>query len=142
VACIEVGNDIAYHMFVLPIWILCSWSDGGAIDEVWHNTFIIIPCSLDILGIIGQYRGRRVDGTQENTFFRKIFFEVLKVAIVRVTEEKDRVDDVATEEESFVCSDGGGYAAELRVTDKDSREEEGTVGVGLRGPREGRTVDA
>jgi hypothetical protein len=56
-----------------------------------------------------------------HTAFRKVRLQVLAVAIVIVVEEEHGIHDVPSEKQGFIRADGGGYPAELGVSDQDRR---------------------
>jgi hypothetical protein len=64
------------------------------------------------------------------------------VAVVRVLEEEDGVNNVPTQEEALVGGDRGRDAAEFGVADKNCGQEERAVSFGLCGTGKGGTVDA
>jgi len=123
--CVEVVYNIMDD--ILSLW--------------WDDAFIVLLGGNNVLRMVGQKRGRGIDGTDVHAFLCKKVFKIVCILIIVVTKEEDSVDNVPAEEQGFVCSDGGRYSAELGVTDEDGREKQGTVGFGLRRSRESGTVD-
>lgn len=107
----------------------------------WDDMFIVLLGGNNILRMVGQKRGRGINGTNVHAFLCEKVFKIVCILVIVVTKEDDSVDNVPAEEQGFICSDGGRYSTELGVTDEDCREEQGTVGLGLRRPRESGTMD-
>lgn len=99
---------------------------------------------LEVGGVLLGRRdllGRVVDDADPDAALLEPPLKVLVVGVVRLAEDEDGVDVVATQEERLVGRDRGRDAAELGGCDEDGGRKEGAEGVELRGARERRRVN-